>query len=287
MGRTLFFCFTGKRFVKVDPGGRDDWHTGPSRNPLDTSFMVASKRSWSSSGSPELCKDSIMTDLLISDTFLRSSQVILAGLNFWEKTPERGKDPVRSNPLVRSSTNVWSSCPESAMSLSRSFNRLSFNTSAILWLRASFDSFSSLSVLMAKAVHFLICSVRSMAIWWTVQVDRWVTFSLTSLGKSDCCSVGCLSLNASCTNSSGEKWIPTVTWSLAALATYPRLGVLSFRECGGKEAVSAWVVICWNLISKFCKREVELPIYEVCIYKPHILQFALTQIHLSILTILF
>ena len=41
-----------------------------------------------------------------------------------------------------------------------------------------------------------------------------------------------------------------------------------------------------HLISKFCKREVELPIYEVCIYKPHILQFALTQIHLSILTIL-
>ena len=43
-----------------------------------------------------------MTDLLISDTFLRSSQVMLAGLNFWEKTPERGKAPVRSNPLVRS-----------------------------------------------------------------------------------------------------------------------------------------------------------------------------------------
>ena len=42
----------------------------------------------------------------------------------------------------------------------------------------------------------------------------------------------------------------------------------------------------YHLISKFCKREVELPIYEVCIYKPHILQFALTQIHLSILTIL-
>ena len=81
--------------------------------------MVASKSPRSSSGSPELCNDSIMTDLLGSDTFLRSSQVMLAGLNFWEKTPERGNAPVRSKPLVRSSTRVKSSWPESLISFDK------------------------------------------------------------------------------------------------------------------------------------------------------------------------
>ena len=41
-----------------------------------------------------------------------------------------------------------------------------------------------------------------------------------------------------------------------------------------------------HLISKFCKQEVELPTYEVCIYKHRILQFALSQIRLSIFMII-
>ena len=92
----------------------------------------------SSSWSPELCND-----LLSSDTSLRrSSHVMLAGLNLWEKTPDGGKDPVRSKPLVRSSTRVTSSCLESLISLSSNPRRLSFKTLAILWLKTAFADFS-------------------------------------------------------------------------------------------------------------------------------------------------
>ena len=52
-GRTLDFCFTPNRRVKVEPSGRSSGLTSPSRKPLDTSVKVAANSALSSSVSPE------------------------------------------------------------------------------------------------------------------------------------------------------------------------------------------------------------------------------------------
>ena len=65
--------------------------------PFSTSFKVASKRLVSNSLSPKLCTDSRRISRMRSKTLLRSSKDMVAGLNFWEKTPGLGKAPVRSN----------------------------------------------------------------------------------------------------------------------------------------------------------------------------------------------
>ena len=41
-----------------------------------------------------------------------------------------------------------------------------------------------------------------------------------------------------------------MTWFSGALRTYPRLGVLSFRTCGGSGAESCWLITCLNFGAK-------------------------------------
>ncbi len=77
---------------------------GPCMNPFSTSFRVASKRLESKSLSPKLCTDSSRTSRPRSDALLKSWQDMLAGLNFWENTPDLGKAPVRSKPFFKAST---------------------------------------------------------------------------------------------------------------------------------------------------------------------------------------
>ena len=90
MSLTLSFCFTGKRFVRVDPARSASLSMGPLMKPFSTSFMVAANRLRSVSLSPEHCTDSKRTSGLRFETFLGSSQVILAGRNFRLKTPDLG-----------------------------------------------------------------------------------------------------------------------------------------------------------------------------------------------------
>ena len=71
-----------KTFVRVDPPGRHSLPMGPWIKPFSTSFKVVAKRLSSVSLSPELCTDSRRTSRLKLETFLRSSQVVLAGRNF-------------------------------------------------------------------------------------------------------------------------------------------------------------------------------------------------------------
>ena len=90
----------------------------------------------------------------------------------------------------------------------------------------------------------VLCAL--LATWWTVLLVKRGTFALTSLENRGCCSVGCWRRRASCTNPSRETWIPTVMWFSGALATYPRLGVLSLRACGGNGKESDWWISCVN-----------------------------------------
>ncbi len=179
MGLTLFFCFTGKRFVRVDPAGSSSL-LGPLMKPFSTSFMVASKRLRSVSLSPELCTDSKRTPRLRFETFLRSSQVMLAGRNFWLKTPDLGSAPVKSKPLLMSSTKPMSSWTASLRSLSRRQSLLSLITSAILGLIEDFRSRSLVESSLDRATHLLTSSVRYWATWYTVLLDRYATLALTS-----------------------------------------------------------------------------------------------------------
>ena len=175
MGLTLFFCFTGKRFVRVDPAGSSSLHMGPFMKPFSTSFRVAAKRLMSTSLSPELCTDSKRTSRLRLETFLRSSQVTLAGQNFWLKTPDLGRAPVRSKPFLVSSTKLVSSWPASSRSLSRRQSLLSLSTSApetsavsalflhvLIWEVFAYISFSRISWKYYILFVFSECSIRTI-----------------------------------------------------------------------------------------------------------------------------
>ena len=77
----LVLLFHGKRVVRVDPTGSSSLSMGPLMKPVSASFIVAAKRLKSVPLSPELCTDSKRTPRLRLETFLRSSQVMLAGRN--------------------------------------------------------------------------------------------------------------------------------------------------------------------------------------------------------------
>ena len=235
--------------MRVDPTGSSSLSMGPLMKPFSTSFIVAAKRLRSISVSPELCTDSKRTPRLRLETFLRSSQVMLAGRNFWVKTPDLGSAPLRSKPLLMSSTKPKSSWPASVSSVSKRQSLLSLSTSAILGLRDDFNSCSLVTSSVDKATHLLTSSVRSLATWWIVLLDRCPMLALTSLGDKELCSVGWQRRPASVKNSSGEKRTPTVTWwSLIslALATYPLSGVLSKQEWDGKGVWESWCKTCLN-----------------------------------------
>ena len=210
-------------------------------NPFSTSLTVASYRPRSISESPALWTVPSRASRPRSETFLRSLQVMLAGRNLWLKTPDVGREPVRSKPLLMSSTKFTSSCPEALIKLSKSHNFFLLRISAILGLSVSLSSLSLCAFSAVRLTHLLISSVLSVASWWIDLFLMYSTFCLTSFGKREMWSVGWPSLTASATNSSGEKCTPTVTCSCPsltslALATYPRLGVLRTRALEGSGA---------------------------------------------------
>ena len=86
-GRTLDFCFTPNRRVKVEPSGRSSGLTSPSRKPLDTSVKVAANSALSSSVSPEDLTR--IPDLPKSAARLSSWQLMVAG-RIHVRLPSRG-----------------------------------------------------------------------------------------------------------------------------------------------------------------------------------------------------
>ena len=110
------------------------------------------------------------------------SSPVLAGRNFWLKTPDLGSAPVRSKPFLMSSTKPTSSWPAwlRTWEVSPGQSLLSLSTSAILGLIEDFRSRSLVTSSVDKATHLLTSSVRSWATWWTVLLDRCAMLARTS-----------------------------------------------------------------------------------------------------------
>ena len=198
MGLTVFFCFTGKRFVKVDPDGKLFLSTGPSVKPFSTSLIVAAKRLLSVSKSPELWTvwEGLSTDVWNLSEILTSH----AG---WPNLLAENSWSGKKASEVKPSLNIFNQVH--VFALSKSHNFFPLRISAILGLSVAFRSLSLAEFSVAKVTHLLISSVLSIANWWIDFVLMYSAFCLASFGKRELWSVGWPSLTASATNSSGRN----------------------------------------------------------------------------------